>query len=639
MRLCWLPDTFGYSGNLPQILRKSGMDWFLTIKLAWNKVNNFPHRTFTWQGIDGSSVLVHMPPEGDYNSRAAADGLLKGVKQYPERELNTAMLVYGSADGGGGPTEVHHELLEREHNLHGLPGVEYESASSFFLRLEKRPIQHTHVGELYLETHQGTYTAQAKLKKYNRLIERKLHNAEALAAITGEDSAHVLDQPVLDGYWRDVLLNQFHDILPGSSIERVNREALETYRRIDASLDAYVGRLLERMPSARDTGDASSAQPGSALNLTGFARREHIKVAGHWYLADVAPYAAAPLKPAERIRTLTFTADSLSNGVLTLRFGDSGEIVSCLDAAGNEHAAGGLNRLVLHRDPFQFPFDAWDIKQDYFQKAPRTLTMSQVETSLDGPTLVRRQRYSSRAVTIEQLVILEAGSSVVRFDTHVEWHESHRMLRAEFYPTHYGDTAQCEIQFGHIQRPTTENGPVEKAQFEVCAHKWIATQDASGGFAVLNDSKYGHRAKSGMISLNLLRASTFPDKTADRGTHDFSYGFCPFPAGDLGTVIREGYRLNNPLLVCGDVVLPSFAAVDAPGVIIETVKPAESGDGIVLRLYESLGRAESARLRVDVSYSDASVTDLMEHPIAPADLDSLEFGPFEIVTVLLKPHR
>jgi alpha-mannosidase len=393
------------------------------------------------------------------------------------------------------------------------------------------------------------------------------------------------------------------------------------------------------MPSARDTADASSAQPGTALNLTGFARREHIKVAGHWYLADVAPYAAAPLKPAERIRTLTFTADSLSNGVLTLRFGDSGEIVSCLDSAGNEHAAGGLNRLVLHRDPFQFPFDAWDIKQDYFQKAPRTLTMSQVETSLDGPTLVRRQRYSSRAVTIEQLVILEAGSSVVRFDTHVEWHESHRMLRAEFYPTHYGDTAQCEIQFGHIQRPTTENGPVEKAQFEVCAHKWIATQDASGGFAVLNDSKYGHRAKSGMISLNLLRASTFPDKTADRGTHDFSYGFCPFPAGDLGTVIREGYRLNNPLLVCGDVVLPSFAAVDAPGVIIETVKPAESGDGIVLRLYESLGRAESARLRVDFAYSDASLTDLMEHPIAPADLDRLEFGPFEIVTVLLKPHR
>lgn len=633
MRLCWLPDTFGYSGNLPQILAKSGMDWFLTIKLAWNMVNDFPHRTFTWQGIDGSSVLVHMPPEGDYNSRAAADGLLKGLKQYPERELNTAMLVYGSADGGGGPTEVHHELLQREQNLRGLPRVEYESARAFFLRLEQQPIQHTHVGELYLETHQGTYTVQAKLKKYNRLIERKLHNAEALAAITGDDS-----RPVLQQHWRDVLLNQFHDILPGSSIERVNREAVASYRGIEQALDDYVDELTSRLP--RTSGHASTAWAiRSAINLTGFSRREHIKVDGAWYLADVAPYAAALLEPAQRIRTLTYTADSLSNGVLTLRFGESGEIVSCLDASGNEHVAGGLNRLVLHRDPFQFPFDAWDIKQNYFEKTPRTLTMSHVETSVDGPTIIRRQRYSSHDVTIEQRVILEAGSPVVRFDTHVEWHESHRMLRAQFFPVHYGDTAQCEIQFGHIQRPTTENDSVEKAQFEVCAHKWIATQDASGGFAVLNDGKYGHRAKNGMISLNLLRASTFPDKTADRGAHDFTYGFCPFDAGDLGTVIREGYRLNNPLLVRGDVSLPSFATVDAPGVIIETVKRAEVGDGIVLRLYESLGRAETARLRVDFAHADARLTDLMEHPIGAADLDRLEFGPFEIVTVLLEPRR
>jgi alpha-mannosidase len=633
MRLCWLPDTFGYSGNLPQILLKSGMDWFLTIKLAWNTVNNFPHRTFNWQGIDGSSVLVHMPPEGDYNSRAAADGLLKGLKQYQERDLNTAMLVYGSADGGGGPTEVHHELLEREHDLLGLPRVQFESAHEFFLRLEQHPIQHTHVGELYLETHQGTYTAQARLKKYNRLIERKLHNAEALAAITGEDS-----RPVLQQHWRDVLLNQFHDILPGSSIERVNREAVESYRRIEGALDDYVDELTLRLPRApRHPSTAGSIR--SAINLTGFARREHIKVDGEWYVADVAPYAAAALQPAERIGTLTYTADSLSNGVLTVRFGESGEIVSCTDAAGNEHAAGGLSRLVLHRDPFQFPFDAWDIKQNYFDKSPRTLSMSHVETFIDGPTIIRRQRHSSRGVTIEQLVTLQAGSSFVRFDTHVEWQESHRMLRAEFFPAHYGDTAKCEIQFGHIERPTTENDSVEKAQFEVCAHKWIATQDASGGFALLNDSKYGHRAKSGMISLNLLRASTFPDKTADRGTHDFSYGFCPFDVDDLEAVIREGYRLNNPLLVGDDVELASFAAVDTPGVIVETVKRAESGVGIVLRLYESLGRATTARLTVDFAHSDASLTDLMENPIAPADLDRLEFGPFEIVTVQLKPRR
>ncbi len=623
LRLCWLPDTFGYNGNLPQILKKSGMDWFQTIKLAWNKVNDFPHRTFRWEGIDGSSVLVHMPPEGDYNSRGAADGLLRGLKKYPERELNTALLVYGAGDGGGGPGEVHLELREREKNLRGLPKVEYSTAADFFRGLEKLDVKHTHVGELYLETHQGTYTAQAKIKQYNRLIERKLHNAEALAALTGEDS-----RPVLEQHWRDVLLNQFHDILPGSSIERVNREAVETYRRIETSLDGYIDELTERLPRG---GSAPSA-----MNLTGVHRREHVKVEERWYAAEVAPYAAASLEPVGTFPELSHSDDSLSNGLLTLRFGASGEIVSCLDAAGSEHSAGGLNRLVLHRDPYQFPFDAWDIKQDYATKTPRTLQVSEVESSIDGATVVRRQVYRSRRFTVDQRVILEAGSDVVRFDTRVDWQENHRMLRAQFFPTHYGDTAKSEIQFGHIERVTTERDAVETAQFETCAHKWIATQDAGGGFALLNDSKYGHRAKNGLLSLNLLRASTFPDKTADRGSHRFTYAFCPFPADDLGKVVREGYRLNNPLLMTDGIEFASVAATDEPGVIVETIKPAENGDGIVIRLYESLGLPTTTALRVAMPHSGARLTDLLENPIASADLDRLDFGPFEIVTILLE---
>jgi alpha-mannosidase len=620
MRLCWLPDTFGYSGNLPQILKKSGMDWFQTIKLAWNKVNDFPHRTFHWQGIDGSTVLVHMPPEGDYNSRGAADGLLKGIKKYPERELNTALLVYGAGDGGGGPGEIHLELTSREHDLRGLPRVEYSTADAFFRHLETLDVAHTHLGELYLETHQGTYTTQAAIKRYNRLIERKLHNAEALAAITGDDSRSKLEQ-----HWRDVLLNQFHDILPGSSIERVNREAVETYRRIEGALDEYLGELTGGLPAGER----------SALNLTGFLRIDHVKVDENWYTADVAPYAAAPLAPLETAFEFTSTDDSIGNGLLTLRFGTSGEIVSCLDANGTEHSAGGLNRLVLHRDPYQFPFDAWDIKQDYAKTTPRTLRMTHVETTIDGPTIIRRQVHRSRRVTIEQSVILEAGSPVVRFDTRVDWHEKHRMLRAQFLPTHYGETAKSEIQFGHIDRATTENDAVETAQFETCAHKWIATQNEHGGFAVLNDGKYGHRAKNGLISLNLLRSPTFPDKTADRGSHHFTYAFCPFETDDLATVVREGYRLNNPLLVA-DAALPSAASVDDPAVIIETVKPADDGNGVVLRLYESLGRPATAALRVAFDHTTAHLTDLLENPIGPADLERLEFGPFEIKTIHLE---
>ncbi|MFF2372031.1 glycoside hydrolase family 38 C-terminal domain-containing protein [Agromyces sp. NPDC058110] len=655
LRLCWLPDTFGYNGNLPQILKKSGMDWFQTIKLAWNKTNDFPHRTFQWQGIDGSSVLVHMPPEGDYNSRAGADNLLTGLQRYPEQVLETALLVYGSGDGGGGPNEIHHELLDRERGadgrgLRGLPRVRTSTAGDFFRRLEQLEIEHTHVGELYLETHQGTYTTQAQIKRHNRLVERRLHEVEALAVLVGDDS-----RPVLAGHWREVLLNQFHDIIPGSSIARVNREAIATYERIEGELDAYTVELIERMPRA--------AGEATALNLTSFARDEVVKVGDTWFRAEVGPYAAAELRPLEprpagAASELAFTDDSLGNGVVTLRFDADGVIVSCRDRAGAEHGGQGLNRLVVHRDPYVWPFNAWDIDPDYVKKPTRVLPMRLITSSIDGPTVTRTQEYRSKSVTVRQRIVLEAGSDVVRFDTEVDWHEKHRMLRAEFRPTHYGDTVRCEIQFGHLERVTTERDSVERAQFEVCAHKWIATEDAAGGFALLNDSKYGHRAKHGLLSLNLLRAPTFPDKTADRGHHRFTYAFTPFATGELAKVVREAYRLNTPLQVTDAAPFGPAASVDDPGVIIETVKRAEHGDGVVLRLYESLGRATTTALHVAIpALTDAAAsvaapvdevgfaaveTDLLERPYGMADqvdLGRLEFAPFEIKTIRLEVRR
>lgn len=622
LRLCWLPDTFGYNGNLPQILKKSGMDWFSTIKLAWNKVNTFPHRTFHWEGIDGSQVLVHMPPEGDYNSRGAADGLLRGICQYPERDLGTALLVYGSGDGGGGPGEMHLEMTRREQNLRGLPTITYERATDFFRRLETLEVSHTHSGELYLETHQGTYTTQGRIKRLNRVLERQLHNAEVLSVLTGHDCREDLAQ-----HWRDVLLNQFHDIIPGSSITRVNTEAVETYERIARDLDHFSG---ERLAALAPGGERV------AINLTGFARREHINVDGTWHMVDVAPYAAAlPVRIAPSVE-LSSSADSLSNGILSLRFDAGGEIVSCLDADGVEHARGGLNRLVVHDDPYQFPFDAWDIDQDYVLKKPRTLRLTSHETVVDGPRLIRRHVYHAAKVTIEQDVILEVGSAVVTFDTRVDWHESHRMLRAEFRPARFGPTVQCEIQFGHISRVTTENDSVEKAQFEICAHKWVATEDERGGFALLNDSKYGHRVKDGLVSLNLLRSPTFPDKTADRGVHHFTYAFMPFESGDLAGVIREGYRLNNPLVLSSAASFDSVISSDAPGVVIETLKPAEDGRGSIVRLYESLGRPTTARIRTTIPHSRAVETDLLEREIGTVDLEHLDVSAFEIKTVRLE---
>jgi alpha-mannosidase len=246
--------------------------------------------------------------------------------------------------------------------------------------------------------------------------------------------------------------------------------------------------------------------------------------------------------------------------------------------------------------------------------------------------------------TIEQHVILEAGSELVRFETTVLWRERHKMLRTEFRPVHFGDTVKCEIQFGHIERTTLERDEVERAQFEICAHKWVAVQDdgsadSSGGFALLNDSKYGHRVKNGQISLNLLRAPTFPDRTADRGIHRFAYAMRPFATDDLAGVVRDGYRLNNPVLVSAGASLPSAASTDNPAVIVETIKPAENGSGVIVRLYESLGRPAVTALRTELPHGSAHETNLMEVPLGPIDLSRIEFTPFEIKTIHLEEER
>ena len=622
LRLCWLPDTFGYSGNLPQILRGTGMDWFLTIKLAWNKVNVFPHRTFHWEGIDGSRVLVHMPPEGDYNSRGAADNLLKGIHDYPERDLNTALLVYGSGDGGGGPGETHLELLRRERDLRGLPKVVHSRAHDFFARLAERDIPHVHRGELYLETHQGTYTTQGRIKRLNRIVERGLHNAEALAVVTGADS-----RDDLAPLWRDVLLGQFHDIIPGSSIARVNDEAIAALEQTETALTAYAAERLATV---------ASGEAASVVNLTSYPRAEHVKTADGWRWAEVAPYGAARLQDEKTDAALSVDAESMTNGILTLRFDASGHIASCVDADDVEHAGDGLNRIVIHRDPYQFPFDAWDIKQDYFRTDPDVLAPASVETVLDGPTVVRRSVYRFSRSTIEQRVVLESGSDVVRFETVVDWREKHRMLRAEFRPSRWADEVRCEIQFGHIARPTTQRNAVETAQFEICAHKWIALEDRYGGFALLNDGKYGHRVKDGLVSLALLRSPTFPDTRGDNGRHVFAYAFTPFARRDLAKVVREGYRVNNPLIEAEGVEFPSFVSVADPAVVVETVKVAESGAGTVLRLYESLGRPLTTAVRTTIPHSQAVRTDLLETPGEAVDLGAVSLGPFEIVTILLE---
>ncbi|MDR3146127.1 MAG: glycosyl hydrolase-related protein, partial [Treponema sp.] len=673
MRICWLPDAFGFSGALPQILRGCGMEYFSTIKLAWNKVNVFPHRSFWWQGIDGSRVLVHMPPEGDYNSKARPESLLEGLRKYPERHLGKALLVYGAGDGGGGPNESHLELLEREKRLPDLPRIGESSALDFFEELRNTGVETVYAGELYLENHQGTYTTQAKNKFYNRLCEGLLHNAEALAVFRLVKSAEAspggrnassgtaYPRALLDEVWREVLLYQFHDIIPGSAITRVNRETVAGYQRIVTRLEGLIADLLADLGTLAAGVPAGDAPPGpepanrtppTLVNVSPFERDEYFRQGDRWFHARIPPYAAVAAEAAPGpFPGLRADGDSLGNGILTLYFGRDGEIRSCVDREGRDLAAGrsspnalpggsaegagGLNRLVLFRDKYTIPFNAWNIDPEYRRRRRKNLRPYSITAAVDGPRAIRICRYRFGRSTLTQRVILEYGRDLVIFETEADWHERHRMLRAEFFPRDYGDRARCEIQFGHILRSTTEANPVEKAQFEVCAHRWVAVERDGRGFALINDCKYGHRLKNGLVSLNLLRAPTFPDREADRGLQRFTYAFCPFESGDPGKAIREAYRLNHPPLAASCGAFDSLIRVSDPRVIPETVKAAESGEGIILRLYESLGGEAEVGLDTAIPYREAYLTDLLENRREPADLRRLRFSPFEIKTLLL----
>lgn len=659
---CWLPDAFGYSGALPQILRGAGMESFLTIKLAWNEHNNFPHRSFVWEGIDGTGVLVHMPPEGTYTSAATGQSLGMARDQYPEAQVAPiAMVLYGTGDGGGGPSEVHLALAERGSSLLGLPPLAHGTATEFFGELTAYAEQLPRwQGELYLEKHQGTFTTQAEVKAGNRRLEHELHDLEYLAAQAHWQHGQPWPGALLDATWEEVLLHQFHDMLPGSSIERVHRETREAYSRLSATVfDATATALAV---------SHDDALPPALVNTTPVRRRGHVEHAGQWWTHDAAPFETVMLEPfveGDEGGQLGHDGSAIWNDLLRVEFAADGTIRSLVDRrTGRQHARGALNSLVVHRDPFLM-FNAWDIKPDYVDRARDVLTPTSSRTFRDGPRIIRRHEYRHGRTSIRQDVVLTPGAESVLFETTVDWQERLRMLRAEFEPEAWSDEVACEIQFGHLMRSTRDDTPQERAQYEICAHRWVDLSDERGfGFSVLNDSKYGHRVKQRLISLNLLRAPVYPDRSADRGRHTFTYAVHPHEGGLGPSTTREARHLNAPLVVAQVPAARPSVVVSPETVLLDTVTlDAATGD-LVLRLYESAGRATKASIELaepwasaedaqprtagSPSPGDAEVAgtpghgrrlsrarrvNLLLDDLGPADLAALELHPFELVTL------
>ncbi|MDN3477534.1 glycoside hydrolase family 38 C-terminal domain-containing protein [Curtobacterium sp. APC 4022] len=643
----WLPDSFGYTGALPQIVRAAGSKWFVTQKPSWNETNVIPHTSFLWEGIDGSRVLTHLPPADTYNSDVSPADLHRGERNNKERGVaNTSMLLYGFGDGGGGPTREMVAAARRQHDLDGSPRVELGTPAAVFEELERAlPTPGVWSGEMYLEFHRGTYTSQIRTKQGNRRSEHLLREAELWAATAAVRLDQEYPYDALESAWHTVLLQQFHDILPGSSIAWVYENAEAEYARVAGVLEELIGTATTALATGgpdSDTADRPGGTPSAAT---------HVRFNASPVPADgVRALGAEPVDAARAVPPVRdgdrFVFDT---GVVTATVDAGGHVVSLVDhATGRDAVAPGeaaAEYTVFRDTPNQW--EAWDIDRAY-QRHGSVLQATSV--TVEGDTLVVVRPFGRSTVTTRYTATQGQPELVV--ETEADWHEQQKLLKLSFPLDLKADQASSEIQFGHIDRPTHQNTSWDFARFETSAHRWVHVAEPGFGVAVANDSTYGHdvtrrtRADGGtttQVRESLVRGPKFPDPEADQGHHVFRtvlrVGASVLDAAD------SGYRLNLPVrAVPGDRVVEPLVTVSSPQVFVEAVKLAEDRSGdVVVRLYEALG-GRATDVGVDFGFAVAGVTrvDLLERPLdgaGPWADDApvvLTLRPFELVTLRIR---
>lgn len=694
-KILWLPDVFGYSAALPQIMKQCGINYFMTTKISWNEYDKLPYDTFLWRGIDGSEVLTHFISTMDtvkeekdwittYNGDLNPSQVIGCWQRYQQKDLNRDVLfAFGHGDGGGGPT---HGMLERGRRMHmgieGCPKVEFQFARDYFDRLQKdiagRKRLPRWVGELYFEHHRGTLTAQASAKRWNRRSEFLYHDLETLESLVNLD--HLSSYPsaaLLEG-WKVILLNQFHDILPGSSIREVYEDSQKQYE----DLHRTGGRMLEKalQQASRRVGLARDSL--LLFNTLGFSRRDVAEMQRPQHtgflLRDpqsgaVLPwqktfdgkiiftspevpakgYCAISVEAGEQRQTtpLTATLREMHTPFFDLTFDEAMQIASLIDRrTGRSVAPQGepLNRLIVYEDrPFEHR--AWNVQAYYTEKSWVLSDVSHAEVLECGPVravvLVERKFLHS---VIRQYITAYAELDRIDIRNEIDWDDSYLLLKADFPVDVNAVKATFDIQFGNIERVTHENTLWDFAQFESCAHKWADLSDNSFGLAVLNDCKYGYSAKDGHIALTLLRSANDPQPKQDCTHHTFTYSLYPHagPAA-ISRVVQEGYSLNCPLYTMFSNAQKgawperfSLACVDADNIILETVKRAEDSDALILRLYETWNRATDCSIRFGRLMEMAAQCDMMEENEALLQVEGnrlrLHFRPFEIKTLKVR---
>ena len=639
----WNPDVFGYNGQLPQIMRGAGIERFLTQKLSWNRFTKPPHHTFNWQGIDGSEVLAHFPPADTYNADASVRELRHSVANYKDHDRSrNSFYLFGWGDGGGGPTKRMLEFLHRSADIQGMPRVAFRDSDDFFTRLEKDcPDLPTIVGELYFELHRGTYTTQAANKRDNRKCEGLLHDIEFLAALAptvGRSIAY--PREAIDTMWKTVLLNQFHDILPGSSISMVYEDSRKDYERVgqqgaalrESVLGAFAGR---------------SRRQDVLVNTTGFHRTEVVELGGRLRVADVpACGIGGVIEPQDRVTVTESTGGwVVENARLRAVVSRHGCIRSLVEkSTGREALAGEANVFQLFDDQ-PTVWEAWDV-DPYHLETRRDCGPAHAAKVVRNDPLraeIRFEHTVGRASRLVQTVRLDAHARRIEVHCEVDWQERQKFLKVAVPVNVRAMQATYEMQFGCVDRPTHFNTPGDLARYEVPLHKWMDVGEHGFGVALLSESKYGGSTHGNVMRLSLLRGTNYPDPNADRGRHRFSYAILPH-AGDWrdAGVVAEGYAFNVPLLATKGPPdeARSFASVDTPNLVIDTIKKAEDDDSIVLRLYECHGARGRGTLRLGFPATSARFCNLLEDAGAVARIRSgaidIDYRPFQLISLKVR---
>ncbi len=624
----WLPDVFGYCGSLPQILKKAEVDYFVTQKLSWNQHNRFPHHTFMWKGIDGTEIFSHMLPEDTYNGPLRPTFLKHAEKNYNESHIsNEALILFGVGDGGGGPGTEHLERYLRVKDLRGICPIKNDFAQPHLERVEERTRGKlaTWSGELYLERHQGTYTSQALNKYYNRKSEFALREAEFALELCGE-----LNYPreQLDKIWKEVLLYQFHDIIPGSSIKRVYDESRARYKILLEELEQIIKESYEKVAKGKKTLFNSLSWERSVLvDCQGEIKKATVPALG--YTTILEDVDASELEIGE---------NSIENKNLRAVFDEDGALVSLFDKKHNREALGARSNIyAVYEDT---DGDCWDIDILYLDKEPEFFEIFGSEIYCDGAKAVCKQYYKYNESFLTAEISLPVDGEVLEIKLHVDWHENEKMLRASVNTDIFADHASFEIPYGKVNRPNNDNTSWQRAQFEVCGHKWVDLSQSDYGVALLNDCKYGFRTIGKTIDMNLLRSQNAPGVNADRGEHDIIYGIYPHCGNEsVGEVSKKAYEINSPVRIIdgeiGDSIGQMFK-VDG-NIVVESIKRAENSEKYVIRAFEPYGNTVAASFDFG---KETVITEcnFLENPVSvpfASDIHSVMFKPFEIKTFIV----